>query len=156
MSLVLALGSNIGNSIANLHKATQLLQQHFTLVQASRIYRSEPVDYLDQPIFFNQVLEFKMTNHTPLELLVITQHIEQLCGGHLDINKGPRYLDVDILFIGDKIVNLNNLVIPHPKISQRSFVLLPLSELPFYSSIDHQFPIPDQFSSWAFPIDPTP
>lgn len=154
-SLILATGSNIGDRYYNLQCAQDLLSQYFIFETASQIYHSEPVDYLAQPEFYNQVLQFKLPIISAKEILQITQDVESKLGGHLGIPKGPRHLDVDILFIGREVVNLDNLTVPHPEIKKRSFVLLPLSELPFYKEVSKEFPIPIHFNSWAKPIDPT-
>lgn len=155
MSLILATGSNLGDSLHILNQAKELLQNYFQLEYESRVYYSQPVDYLEQPNFYNQVLQFTLpTNLNALEVLAITQQIEKQLGGHGAIDKGPRYLDIDILFWNDQIVNLENLKIPHPEIGKRSFVLLPLRELPFYQRVEKSFKDINQFSSWAKPIDP--
>ncbi len=154
MTLVLALGSNLGDRHSHLANARKLIDQHFSITHCSKIYRSEPVDIINQPEFLNQVVQCQPTKFSPLEILSITQAIEQQEGGHSAIPKGPRHLDIDILFIGHQVVNLKNLIVPHPSIKERSFVLLPLRELPFYKEVCKQFHDKNEFSSWAIPIDP--
>jgi 2-amino-4-hydroxy-6-hydroxymethyldihydropteridine diphosphokinase len=155
MSLILATGSNLGESLKILNHAQNLLSHQFDFEYASRIYFSGPVDYLEQPNFYNQVLQFSLPKElNPQDVLEKIQKIENECGGHTAINKGPRYLDIDILFWDTQIVNLENLTIPHPAIAQRSFVLLPLREIPFYKKVKDQFQDINQFSSWAKPVDP--
>ena len=133
MSLIIATGTNLGDKLNNLHKALHFLQKHFILIKKSQIYCSEAVDYLDQPDFFNQVLEFEIPSQlSPLEILKICSQIEKEMGRKRDIPKGPRVIDIDILFFQLESFHSQNLQIPHPRLFERSFVVRPLIELSFF------------------------
>ena len=153
MSLILATGSNIGEKLHHLDTAIKKLQQHFNLIKSSRVYQSDPVEYLDQDIFYNQVLEFeKPKNMHPLEVFKTIKNIEDEMGRVKIINKGPRNIDIDIIFNGLQEYQDDQLSIPHHSWQKRSFVVLPLSELPFYQEIKKHYQIPQVFESKAFPI----
>lgn len=152
MSLILATGSNIGDSLAELKKAQKFLSEEFELIAQSRVYRSEPVDYLEQDDFYNQALEFKLPKLSPLEVLNKLQNIEKKMGRHKVIDKGPRNIDIDIIFWGTENFKSEELLIPHSAWSQRSFVVLPIQELPAYQMLRNNFKFPVSFDSIATPI----
>jgi 2-amino-4-hydroxy-6-hydroxymethyldihydropteridine diphosphokinase len=152
MSLIIATGSNIGDSIQHLKNAQKILEENFTIIKASRIYRSAAVDYLDQPDFFNQVLEFKIPDHTPSEVLEKLLSIEKIFGRVRDISRGPRTLDLDIIFWNLEEISLKHLIIPHPRWRERSFIIRPLSELPFFQRVEKCFTMPESFQVEAYPI----
>jgi len=155
MSLIIATGSNIGNSLQSLSLAKESLAKHFNLIAESRIYTSPAVDYLEQPDFLNQVLEFEIPCSDSLSIFKICQSIESEMGRVKKIEKGPRNIDIDILFIGTQQFRDRSLEIPHPRLFQRSFVVLPLKELPFFQKLQLLFEFPDHFSNSAtpFPIE---
>jgi len=153
VSLILATGSNIGDKLKNLSIAQDLLSQNFQLIKASRVYTSEPVDYLEQPEFFNQVLEFKLPLSGQLETFEIIKAIESQIGTEKTIFKGPRKIDIDIIFYGLEHFDHDKLTIPHLSWSKRSFVVKPLKELPFYDIIKNNFDVPCVFESNAQPIN---
>ena len=127
--IYLSLGSNIGNREANLRKAVERLESRDVhVLRASRIYETEPVDYVDQAWFLNQVVEGE-TALFPMQLLTRIARVERELGRTRTVPKGPRTLDIDILFYGESVVHTTRLEIPHPRIAQRRFVLLPLAEL---------------------------
>jgi len=126
MSIFLSLGSNLGDRIANLRSAVRHLA--LPVQRASSLYETEPVDYLDQPWFVNAVIQIEW-NGTPLELLGLTQSVEQSMGRKRLVAKGPRNIDIDILFFNKEIIASPELTIPHPEIQNRKFVLLPLAEI---------------------------
>ena len=99
-------------------------------MRCSSIYQTSPQDYLEQDDFFNMVVEGEYEG-SPLSLLDEIQKIETVNGRNREkeIAKGPRTLDIDILFFGDFSVDLPNLIVPHPQIKKRAFVLIPLLEL---------------------------
>jgi 2-amino-4-hydroxy-6-hydroxymethyldihydropteridine diphosphokinase len=132
MSLILATGSNLGAPIQNLLQAKRLLSREFELLAASSMVYSVPVDHTEQPYFYNQVLEFRRPSMSAEAILTILKKIEKKMGRRKTINKGPRLIDIDIIFNGTLPYNSKNLTIPHPSYHQRSFVLDPLKELPFY------------------------
>lgn len=152
MSLILATGSNLGDSLAYLEEAKLRLSHRYHLIAASRIYRSAAVDYEAQPDFLNQVLEFKLPALTPEECLNDILELERAMGRKREILRGPRTIDIDILFWGKLNINSEQLVIPHPRWMERSFVVRPLQELPFFQTIEKWFTIPGSFTVEAFPL----
>ncbi|HMD42147.1 MAG TPA: 2-amino-4-hydroxy-6-hydroxymethyldihydropteridine diphosphokinase [Candidatus Acidoferrum sp.] len=128
-TVYLAVGSNIGDRKENLQRAAVLLQEAgITIKKVSSIYETEPVDYLDQPWFFNGVLEAETTLR-PRELLKATRAIETAMGSKKAFAKGPRLIDLDILLYGDQTMNLPELQVPHPRMLDRKFVMVPLVEI---------------------------
>ena len=153
MSLIIALGSNIGDSIQNLADAKKELCHHFHLVAESRIYRSTAVDYENQPDFYNQVLQFDIpTNLTPGQSMDLCLEIEKKLGRTRQVLRGPRTIDIDIIFWENAVINSNHITIPHPRWQDRSFVVRPLSELPFFQQISQWHKIPTSFTIEAFPV----
>lgn len=151
-SLFLATGTNLGDRLKNLSVAKEFLLQHFEFIAESRIYESPAVDYLNQPDFYNQVLEFKIpfidANHV-MELLL---SIEKEMGRNRLIPKGPRLIDIDILFWGDQMIKTDLVQIPHPRLFERSFVVLPLSELPGFKPLQKKFHFKFLFDNHATPL----
>ncbi|KAF0109437.1 MAG: 2-amino-4-hydroxy-6-hydroxymethyldihydropteridine diphosphokinase [Chloroflexi bacterium] len=127
-TVFLALGTNIGNRRENLTRAREELEKQVTLVQSSSIYETSPWGLLDQPSFLNQVVEGR-TRFDPYELLKFVKEIEIKMGRVTTERYGPRIIDIDILFFGDQALNTPNLVIPHPRMAERAFVLIPLAEI---------------------------
>ena len=128
-TIYLSLGSNLGDRLANLRSAIAALPDSgITVRKVSSIYESEPVDFRDQPWFLNCVLEAE-TKLSPLDLLHALQTIELRMGREKTIPKGPRPIDLDILFYADQVIDTPELQIPHPRIAQRRFVLVPLAEI---------------------------
>ena len=152
MSLIIATGSNIGDSLTILKAAKERLAEKYGLLAESRIYRSKAVEYLNQPDFFNQVLELRLPQRPPLEVLNELLLLEKMFGRNRDIPKGPRTLDLDIIFWGELRDTIDALTIPHPRWAERSFVVRPLQELPFFKTIEKCFTIPKTFDVDAFPI----
>ena len=129
MIVFLSLGSNLGNREEHLRSAVQgLTQRGISVVRCAPVYSTEPREVLDQPWFLNTVL-WADTELSPDELLSVCLEIEQVRRRTRDQIKGPRTLDIDILFFGNKIVQKPGLTIPHPALSKRRFVLVPLAEL---------------------------
>ena len=127
--IYLSLGSNIGDREANLRRAVeQLASQDMRVLHTSRIYETEPVDYVDQAWFLNQVVEAE-TALFPMQLLTRVGRVERELGRKRTVRKGPRTIDIDILFYGAVVVETTRLEIPHPRIAERRFVLVPLAEL---------------------------
>jgi len=125
----LALGSNLGDREANLRQARERLEaMGARIVRRSSIYETEPQEVCQQPWFFNQVLEVE-TALAPLDLLALIRKIESALGRERIIAKGPRTIDIDILFYDDAMLATPDLQIPHPRLSGRRFVLEPLAEL---------------------------
>ncbi len=125
----LSLGSNIGDREARLREAIQLLEAAgVRVLRRSAIYETEPQDRRDQPWFFNMALEVE-TDLFPMQLLARTQKIERDMGRQRVVAKGPRTIDIDILFYGSSVIKTGQLEIPHPRLMERRFVLEPLAEL---------------------------
>lgn len=128
-SVYLALGSNIGNREENLRKAiTQLAESGIKIKTISSIYETEPVDYLDQDWFLNGVLEAE-TSLEPLALLRTMRAIETAMGSKKPFAKGPRLIDLDILLYADQTIDTPELQVPHPRMLDRKFVMVPLAEI---------------------------
>lgn len=125
----LSLGSNMGDRRANLLKAVAKLEYpNLRVIRASPMYETEPVDLKEQAWFLNLVLEIK-TGLFPLQLLNRTRRLEQEMGRRRTMSKGPRLIDIDILLYGRAIVRSPGLEIPHPRMTERRFVLAPLADL---------------------------
>jgi 2-amino-4-hydroxy-6-hydroxymethyldihydropteridine diphosphokinase len=128
-TVYLGLGSNVGDREANLREALERLQSAgIRVVRRSSLYETEPQDVRDQAWFLNAVLEVE-TDLFPLQLLACTQNIERQMGRRRLTPKGPRNIDIDILFYGRSVIHTPELQTPHPRIAQRRFVLEPLSEI---------------------------
>jgi 2-amino-4-hydroxy-6-hydroxymethyldihydropteridine diphosphokinase len=127
--IYLALGSNIGDREQNLREAIRLLSASgIAITRLSSIYETEPVDYLDQPWFLNAVLEAQ-TTLPAAQLLATLRKIESEMGSKKAFAKGPRLIDLDILLYGDDTIATSDLEVPHPRMLQRNFVLVPLAEI---------------------------
>lgn len=127
----IGLGSNQGDSQKLLSEAIRELDSLATtrLVGASRVYRTEPQGYKEQPWFFNQVARLE-SGLGALELLDQLQAIEAKLGRvRTERHFGPRNMDLDLLLFGDEIIAAGRLVVPHPRMRERAFMLVPLAEL---------------------------
>ena len=126
----LMLGGNIGDRMKYLSQCIEQLCSNVGRVTGlSAVYESEPWGFVDTQWFFNQVVAVE-TNLDPLRLLKTIQQIERILG-RLRTKEGyqPRTMDIDILLYGNQVINTPELVIPHPRMAERMFVLQPLSEL---------------------------
>jgi 2-amino-4-hydroxy-6-hydroxymethyldihydropteridine diphosphokinase len=125
----LSLGSNIGDRAANLNAAIVALgDAGFLVSKVSSFYETEPVDYLQQDWFLNCVVEGE--SELPAgTLLAKFREIETRMGSKKVIAKGPRILDIDILLYGEETIATPELQVPHPRMTQRRFVLVPLAEI---------------------------
>jgi len=126
-TVYLGLGSNVGNRQENLDRALDLLAQRVRLGQVSSIYDTEPVGDIVQPRFLNLVCQV-YTALAPMELLAVAKGIEKNLGRR-GKSGAPRPIDIDILFYGDLILEMPELIIPHPRLPERQFVLVPLAEI---------------------------
>ena len=125
----LSLGSNLGDKARQLETALQELElSGVRLEQASPLYVTEPVDFTEQDWFLNEVVKVS-TQLNPLQLLETCMTIEQRLGRKRTVSKGPRTLDIDILFYDDLVLATEILTLPHPQLHFRRFVLEPLSIL---------------------------
>ena len=126
--IFLSLGSNLGNREENLKKAREKIQKIAKIVTLSSIYETKPVGYKEQSNFYNQVIEVQ-TTLAPEILLDKCLEIETIMGRVRKIKKGSRNIDIDILLYGNRIIKTENLILPHPQMSERAFVLVPLAEI---------------------------
>jgi len=124
----LGLGSNLGDRKQNLSRALGLLSTHCMIDKVSSVYETEPVGYLEQPLFLNAVCCVS-TDLKPGQLLRLAKEIEERLGRTSDFANAPRPMDIDILFYGDKIICGKELTVPHLKLMERAFVLVPLAEI---------------------------
>lgn len=126
----ISLGSNIGNRLEYLQEAVGLLKetQQIDVLKVSSVYETAPVGYVDQAAFLNIVVELK-TLFTPHELLSKCNEIEDLLGRKRIVRWGPRTVDLDILLYNEENMKTEDLIIPHPRMAERGFVLVPLMEL---------------------------
>ena len=127
--IYLGLGSNLGNREQNIREAIRLLKEHGVRVEkTSRLIETEPVGGVVQGKFLNAVL--KATTHlTPQEFLTLTQAIERRLGRVATVRNGPRVVDIDILLYDRQSITTPHLTIPHPRMLQRDFVMVPLKEI---------------------------
>lgn len=125
-----ALGSNLGDREGYLESALRQLRYHpeIDVRRESRIYETVPVGYADQDHFLNMVAEIS-TSLTPMELLAYCNHIERNLLRRRDVRWGPRTIDLDILMMGDHRSEDPVLTLPHPRMTERGFVLMPLKDL---------------------------
>jgi 2-amino-4-hydroxy-6-hydroxymethyldihydropteridine diphosphokinase len=126
----IALGSNIGNRYDYLTEAIKQLAHHheIKMVNISSIYETDPVGYEDQDLFLNMVIEV-MTSLLAHELLDICLELELTLGRKRKIVWGPRTIDLDILLYNQENIETEKLIIPHPRMLERNFVMIPLSEI---------------------------
>ena len=126
----ISVGSNLGDKLDNCQRGVASLTPNgCRLVAQSDIYRTEPVDYLDQDWFVNYVVQIE-TQLEPLELLRVIHTIQKEAGRVRDkIRFGPRILDLDIILYDALTIDTSDLVIPHPRMHKRRFVLQPLCDI---------------------------
>ncbi len=127
-TVYLALGSNLGNRQEHLAAALAGLREVVDLEAISSMYETEPVGYLEQPRFLNMVCSGK-THLSPQDLLTYVKDLEQADGREMTFRNGPRTIDIDILLYDDAKFAQNDLLIPHPRMLARAFVLIPLAEI---------------------------
>ncbi|MBL0701166.1 MAG: 2-amino-4-hydroxy-6-hydroxymethyldihydropteridine diphosphokinase [Desulfosarcina sp.] len=130
-NVLISAGSNIGDKSGNCKKGiSALIRAHTTvLLGESKFYKTEPVDYTDQDWFVNCAIKIS-TPLEPLELLTEIKRIESEAGRKEDaLRFGPRVLDLDIIFFDDRVIESDNLIIPHPRMHQRRFVLMPICDI---------------------------
>lgn len=128
VAVYFGLGSNLGDRQENLNRALDLLSQRFGSLQISPVYDTEPRGNINQPRFLNMVCQAS-TRLAPMELLALVKGIELKMGRAPGKPNAPRIIDIDILFYGDQVIDRPELVIPHPRLTRRAFVLVPLAEI---------------------------
>ena len=125
----IALGTNVGDREHNLREALRLLAEAgIRVLKVSSIYETEPMDYLEQAWFLNAVLEAQ-TDLPALDLLHQLRSIESAMGSKKPFANGPRLIDLDVLLYGNDTIATPELQVPHPRMLQRRFVLVPLAEI---------------------------
>ncbi|WAA09464.1 2-amino-4-hydroxy-6-hydroxymethyldihydropteridine diphosphokinase [Fervidibacillus albus] len=126
----LSLGSNIGRREEYLSRAIKQLEEtgQIVITNFSSIYETDPVGYKNQSNFLNMVIEVR-TKLTPEQLLKAGLTIEKRLGRKRDIRFGPRTIDIDVLLFNEERIQTNELTVPHPRMNERSFVLIPLAEM---------------------------
>jgi 2-amino-4-hydroxy-6-hydroxymethyldihydropteridine diphosphokinase len=124
-------GSNIGNKLENCQKGVVALISYGTteILKHSRIYKTDPIDYTDQDWFINYVLKVQ-TVLDPFQLLSMLNAVQRRAGRTVDkIRFGPRVLDLDIILYDDLVIQSAKLIIPHPRMHKRRFVLKPICDI---------------------------
>jgi 2-amino-4-hydroxy-6-hydroxymethyldihydropteridine diphosphokinase len=126
----LGIGSNLGDRLANLQQGADLLAATagVDVVASSRVYETDPIGGVEQPDFLNAVLEIE-TRLSATELLARCLEVESELGRTREVHWGPRTLDVDLLVFDDAEIAEPGLIVPHPRMHERSFVIMPLLEL---------------------------
>jgi len=127
VTVYLGLGSNMGDRQQNLNKALELLSQRLRLGELSAVYDTDPIGNVDQPRFLNMVCQV-YTRLAPQGLLALAKGIESKLG-RTGKSQAPRPIDIDILLYDQQVVATPELVIPHPRMAERAFVLVPLAEI---------------------------
>jgi 2-amino-4-hydroxy-6-hydroxymethyldihydropteridine diphosphokinase len=124
----IGLGSNMGDRTGACRRALELLNRAGRITAVSSLYCTEPVGYREQEEFINAVAEVE-TGLSPHDLLTVCQAIENELGRVRLVRWGPRAVDLDILLYGNTVIKMPDLLIPHPQLSLRGFVLIPLCEI---------------------------
>lgn len=122
------LGANLGSPKSTFEKALNLISDHSKILSVSNLYQSSPSGFLDQPPFLNAAIHIS-TNLRPVNLILKLQQDEQKLGKKVIRDNGPRLIDLDLLLYDNKSIVTELLVLPHPRILERDFVLLPLMDL---------------------------
>ena len=124
----IGLGANLGNPLTTFEKCLPLIEEYSEIISKSRLYSSAPYGFADQPPFINAALRIE-TKLPPLDLLQKLQKTEKTLGKKVIRNNGPRIIDLDLLLYDDLSIESEELLLPHPRILDRDFVLLPLLDL---------------------------
>jgi len=128
-TVYLSLGSNLGDRAAQIEGAlSRLNEKGVRIVKRSSFYETEPVEFLDQGWFLNIAVEAE-TELTPPQLLSVILKVERELGRERIVKSGPRTIDIDILLFDAETVHAEELEIPHPRMTERRFVLVPMAEI---------------------------
>lgn len=127
-TVYIALGTNLGERLDNLRAALDTMAPDVTVLAESHVYETPPWGYEDQPAFLNMVVKAE-TGLEPESLLTYLKQIEVGLGREKSVRWGPRLIDLDILFYDDLVIDTPPLVIPHPRLHERAFVLVPLADV---------------------------
>ena len=128
VDVYLAIGSNVGDRSAALNMALNELKAVGSLIKTSFLYETAPMYHTDQRNFLNAACLVRTTS-SPMQLLETLQGIERKVGREASFRNGPRMIDVDILLYGNKVIESERLIVPHPRMGERAFVLTPLSDI---------------------------
>ncbi len=128
VTVYLGLGSNLGNRRANLAAALRRMQPLVRVEAVSSLYETKPVGVTEQPDFLNAACR-AVTGLRPIALLRHVKAVEREIGRRLGEPQGPRPIDLDILLYGDEVIDEPELRVPHPRMAERAFVLVPLAEI---------------------------
>lgn len=132
----IGLGANLGDRLATLRAAVEHLARLGRIVTTSSIYQTDPVGYLDQPAFLNAVVAVATTLE-PGDLVPALLAIERDLGRVRSFRNAPRALDLDLLLYGEQVVETITVTVPHPRLHERAFVLVPLREI----GAEHMHPV---------------
>jgi 2-amino-4-hydroxy-6-hydroxymethyldihydropteridine diphosphokinase len=127
-TIYLALGTNLGDRMDNLRRAVAALSPTLRVTGLSSVYETPPWGYADQPAFLNMTLAAE-TDLDPQALIAFLKKLETDLGREKTFRNGPRLIDIDILFYDDLIFEQADLTIPHPRLHERAFVLVPLNDI---------------------------
>jgi len=133
----IGVGSNQGDSIGIIKKALKLINRvsSVKVARVTPLYKTQPLGYTNQPWFYNTAAELEV-DITPFQLLDELQEVEKELGRVRTIRWGPRTIDLDILLFGDRAIKHARLIIPHPRMLERAFVMVPLAQLIPYKIIE--------------------
>jgi 2-amino-4-hydroxy-6-hydroxymethyldihydropteridine diphosphokinase len=126
--IYLGLGGNLADPPATFQKALKKIGHFAKVTKVSKLYKSKPYGFADQPDFYNAAAQLS-SNLSPLDLLAQLQQVEKQLGKKVVRENGPRIIDLDLLVYGEEVINLPELTLPHPAILGRDFVLKPLTDL---------------------------
>lgn len=126
----ISIGSNLGNRLKYIREAIRRIEQskEIKISKVSSVYETQPAEYRDQPWFLNMVLGLEASLE-PLNLLELLLEIEGQMGRRRTRRYGPRNIDLDLLLYDDLVLNSDKLTLPHPRMHERGFVLVPLAEI---------------------------
>ncbi len=127
-TIFLGLGTNVGDRTANLQAAIAGLAERLVMTVVSPLYQTPPWGVTDQPNFLNLCLAAQ-TDLAPEELLTFVKNLEVALGRQPAERWGPRLIDIDILFYANQLIETENMIIPHPRLAERAFVLRPLADI---------------------------
>ena len=126
--IYLGLGGNLGDPPATFQQALKLIGKFAQVPKVSKLYKSKPYGFADQPDFYNAAAQLA-SDLAPLDLLSQLQEVEKQLGKKVVRKNGPRVIDLDLLVYGEEVLDLPELTLPHPGILNRDFVLKPLTDL---------------------------
>jgi 2-amino-4-hydroxy-6-hydroxymethyldihydropteridine diphosphokinase len=126
--IYLGLGGNLGDPPATFKQALELVGEFTQVTKVSKLYKSKPYGFVDQPDFYNAATQLA-SDLSPLDLLAQLQEVEKQLGKKVVRENGPRVIDLDLLVYGEEVIDLPELTLPHSGILARDFVLKPLTDL---------------------------